>query len=102
MINSNLKNGGGLSATTPFKHVICVDFEFQIKNGDRPWPVCMVVADARTGKTQRYWRDELISMTGAPFETGADAVMVAYAPQAELGCFLTLDWKKLPVNILDP
>src|SRR4051794_12639451 len=100
MINGNVNNGGGLLATTPFKHVICVDLEFQIKNGNRPWPVCMVVSDALTGKTQRYWRGQLGSMKEGPFETGNDAVMVAYAAQAELSCFLTLGWK-LPVNVLD-
>src|SRR5262245_61482625 len=100
MINGQSKTGGGLLATTPFKHVNCVDLEFQVKNGDRPRPVCMVVRDAVTGRTTRYWRDDLVSMSRAPFETGVDAVMVAYAAQAELGCFLALGWK-LPVNVLD-
>jgi DNA polymerase I len=100
MINGNVNNGGGLLATTPFKHVIYADLEFQIKNGNRPWPVCMVVHESLTGQTKRYWRDELVSMKEAPFETGNDAVMVAYAAQAELSCFLTLGWK-LPVNVLD-
>ena len=100
MINPSPNNGGGLLATTPFKHVIYVDLEFQSKNGNRPWPVCMVVSDAPTGQTKRYWRDELVSMNEAPFDTGTDAVMVAYAAQAELSCFLTLGWK-LPVNVLD-
>ena len=86
-------------ATTPFKHVICVDLEFQIKNGNRPRPVCMVVNDGLTGQTKRYWRDELERMNEAPFETGTDAVIVAYAAQAVLSCFLTRDWK-LPVNVL--
>ena len=100
MINSNPNDGGGLLATTPFKHVIYVDLEFQIKNGNRPWPVCMVVNDGLTRQTKRYWRDELVRMNEAPFETGTDAVVVAYAAQAVLSCFLTLDWK-LPVNVLD-
>jgi DNA polymerase-1 len=100
MINDNPNYGGGLPATTPFKHIFCVDLEFQIKNGDRPWPVCMVVSDVVNRKTSRYWRDELLSLKQPPFEIGEDAVMVAYAAQAELGCFLALGWK-LPVNVLD-
>ena len=39
-------------------------------------------------------------MRRTPFETGKDAVMVAYAAQAELGCFLALGWP-LPMHVLD-
>lgn len=100
MIETGSNKDGGLRATIPFRHVMCVDFEFQSKNGNRPWPVCMVVKDALTGVTNRYWRDELLRMDQAPFEIGDDAVMVAHAAQAELGCFLELGWK-FPKNVLD-
>lgn len=100
MIESGSNKDGGLRATIPFRHIVCVDFEFQNKNGDRPWPVCMVVREALTGITHRYWRDELLEMRQPPFEIGSNALMVAYAAQAELGCFLACGWK-LPENVLD-
>lgn len=99
MKRGSMSDGGGRKATTGFKHVFCVDFEFQIKNGDRPWPVCMVVTNATTKETKRYWRDDLLRLKQAPFDTGPDSLMVAYAAQAELGCMLELGWS-LPVNVL--
>jgi DNA polymerase-1 len=93
------KKGGGLRAV-PFKYIHCVDFEFQAGRGNRPEVVCMVVHEVRGGVTRRYWQDELYLMKQAPFETGDDAVTVAYAAQAELSCFLVLGWQ-FPVNIVD-
>lgn len=89
----------GLQAV-PFKHVNCVDFEYDAGRGNVPDPVCMVVIEMRSGTIRRYWRDELQKLKCAPFETGDDAVMVAYAAQAELGCFYSLGWP-LPVHVLD-
>ena len=94
------ENGGGLRATIPFLHAFCVDCEFQYGNGNPPWLVCMVVKDVSSGVTRRYRRDELVKMASAPFETGEDAVMIAYAAQAELGCLLGMGWK-LPHNVVD-
>jgi DNA polymerase I len=91
--------GGGLQAA-PFKCINCVDFEFRGARGNRPEVVCMVVREIRSDVTRRYWRDELLRMSRAPFETGSDAVMVGHAVQAELGCFYALDWP-LPKYVLD-
>jgi DNA polymerase-1 len=84
----------------PFREIWCVDFEFQAIDGERPWVLCMVAREARSGREIRMWRDELFARRRAPFETGSDAVMVAYYASAELGCFLELGWP-LPVNVLD-
>ncbi|MCW2205590.1 hypothetical protein M2227_007680 [Bradyrhizobium elkanii] len=84
----------------PFKHVNCIDFEFQSGRGGRPKVVCLVVHEVRSGETWRYWQDELYRMSRAPFATDADSCLVAYAAQAEIGCFLALGWP-LPVNVLD-
>lgn len=100
MLTSSSNSSGGLTATTAFRHTYYVDFEYQISNGERPKIVCMVCTEAETGQTQRYSRRELEKMDRAPFETGSDAVMVAYAAQAELGCMLALGWK-LPANVID-
>jgi DNA polymerase-1 len=84
----------------PLKHVNCVDFEYDGGRGNVPDPVCMVVLEMRSGVIRRYWQDELQKLKFAPFETGADAVMVAYAAQAELGCFHSLAWPR-PAHVLD-
>jgi DNA polymerase-1 len=84
----------------PFNKVWCCDFEFRSGPGDRPWPLCMVARELYTGREQRVWRGELLALSSAPFDVGADAVFVAYFASAELGCFLALGWPQ-PVNVLD-
>lgn len=84
----------------PFRYVNYPDFEYRGSRGNPPEVVCMVVHEARSGVTRRYWQDELHKMSRAPFETGPDAVMVTYAAQAEASCFLALGWP-LPENIID-
>ena len=97
----NLDNkDGGLRATIPFRRVWCVDFEFQNPPGELPRPLCIVAKEFWTGETRRYGRNELLALRAAPFDTGSDAVMVAYLASAELGCFLELGWS-LPENVLD-
>jgi DNA polymerase I len=96
---TNTKIGGGLRAI-PFKYIACVDFEYQVVGGNKPKPVCMVVREARSGQTRRYGQNELERLRRAPFETGSDSVMVAYAAAAELGCFRVLGWK-FPDNVID-
>jgi DNA polymerase-1 len=82
----------------PFREVWACDFEYRALPGAPPWPLCMCARELRTGREIRLWRDELFQ--GAPFDTGPDSLMVAYAAAAELSCFLQLGWP-LPVNVLD-
>jgi DNA polymerase I len=86
----------------PFREVWAVDFEFKPPSHERsaPWVVCMVAREINSGRLIRMWRDELIQLRRAPFDTGPDALMIAYFASAELGCFLELGWP-LPVNVLD-
>ncbi|MGZ4987355.1 MAG: hypothetical protein ACXWBP_04875 [Limisphaerales bacterium] len=84
----------------PFDEVWCVDFEFRANSGELPWPVCMVAMELISGREIKLWRDELISLKRAPFNTGPAALFVAFFNSAELGCFLELGWP-LPDNILD-
>ena len=84
----------------PFNRVWCCDFEYRSGPGERPWPVCMVARELYTGREQRLWRGDLLALSSAPFDVGADAVFVAYFASAELGCFLALGWPQ-PVNVLD-
>lgn len=83
--------------------VFLIDFEFHPvdgREGNPPDPVCLVVREWPSGQTRRYWRDELRSMTSAPFPTDATALTVAYFASAEMTCFLALGWQ-LPDNLLD-
>ena len=89
-----------LIIAAPFREIWLVDFEYRHDRGERPWPVCMVAIELRTGHEIRLWRDELLALDCAPFDTGPDTLFVAYAAAAELGCFLELGWP-LPTNILD-
>jgi hypothetical protein len=83
-----------------FNEAWLYDFEFRAEAGERPWPVCMVAREIHTGRELRLWRDDLLRLSRAPFNTGAEAVFVAYYASAELGCFLELGWP-MPANILD-
>jgi DNA polymerase-1 len=83
-----------------FTSIWLVDFEYSAPSGELPKVVCMVAREFFTGRTLRYWRDELLAMREPPFNIGADALLVAYYASAEIGCFLTLGWS-LPENILD-
>jgi DNA polymerase-1 len=83
----------------PFQEIWACDFEYRAPPGERPEPVCMCALELRSGREIQLWGNEL-SCTEAPFNVGPDAVMLAYAAAAEIGCFLELGWP-LPRNIID-
>lgn len=83
--------------------VFLIDFEFRPENGregNTPEPVCLVVKDFLSGVTSRYWKDDIQSLSSAPFSVGRSALCVAYFASAEMDCFLKLGWQ-LPENVLD-
>ena len=83
--------------------IYLVDFEFHPargREGNPPVPVCMVMREWPSGRTSRYWQDDLKSMATAPFPTGDKALFVAYYASAELDCFSVLGWT-LPAHVLD-
>jgi len=83
--------------------IFVVDFEFHPeygREGNLPVPICMVVRIWSSGYIRRYWRDELLQMSTAPFPTGDKALCVAYYASAEMDCFLVLGWA-MPANLLD-
>jgi hypothetical protein len=61
----------------------------------------MYAREEHSDATISLWRDELLRLARAPFDTGPDSVMVAFASNAELQCFLALGWP-FPTNVLDP
>ena len=60
----------------------------------------MVAQEMKSGTQVKVWKNELESMNVAPFETGIDALFVAFYASAEIGCFIQLGWP-LPENVLD-
>jgi DNA polymerase I len=87
-------------AWLPFKQIWVCDFEYRPQAGEHPWPVCMCALELRTGQEIRLWRGDLLALREAPFDTGPDAVMVAYAAAAEVSCFLELNWRP-PARVID-
>jgi hypothetical protein len=84
-----------------FGELWAVDFEFNFGNpGECPRSVCMVGRELRSGREIRLWRDELLALDRAPFDTGPRSALIAYYASAELGCFLELGWP-LPTNVID-
>jgi hypothetical protein len=83
-----------------FREIWVADFEFRADPGERPWPLCMVAEEIKTGRVIRLWRNELLALRHAPFEIGSQALFVAYFASAEFSCFLELGWP-LPLNVLD-
>jgi hypothetical protein len=83
--------------------VYLADFEFypaQRHEGNLPTPVCLVVREWPSGRTLRFWSDELQRMQKAPFPVGENALFVAFFASAELDCFHALGWAT-PQNVLD-
>ena len=77
-----------------------IDFEYR-ENADSPTGPGLAVRH-RAAQRDRHFlrRDQLLKLKQAPFNTGTDSVIVAYAANAEMSCFLALGWP-FPVNILD-
>ena len=100
--------GCNLFPQLPFKHIVAVDFEFELgghttleeanRSGERPRPVCMVAKDLCTEKEWRLFRGEFGDKP--PFPTGTDTVVLAYFASAEIECFQALRWPK-PAHVLD-
>jgi len=92
-----------MNANTFPDGIYLVDFEFHPahgREGNLPEPVCMVVREWPSGRTERYWQAYLHQMAVAPFPTGEKALCVAYFASAEMDCFHVLGWAR-PTNLLD-
>jgi hypothetical protein len=76
------------------------DFEFREDANHHPEPVCCYAYEQHTGQEIELWQDDLCARRAAPFDTGPRSLVVAYAANAELSCFLKLDWP-FPINVLD-
>jgi hypothetical protein len=81
-----------------FREIVLADFEFEVRQGERPVPVCCVAHELRSGRWFRIWQDEFRS--APPYATGPDVLFVAFYASAELGCYRVLGWS-MPERILD-
>jgi hypothetical protein len=82
-----------------FREVWHVDFEFRFSINHLPVPVGMFAKEHRTGAEISMRRNQLLVCSRAPFDTGPDALVVAYSAVAELTCFHVLQWP-IPRNVL--
>jgi hypothetical protein len=81
-----------------WREVVLVDFEFEVRPGERPVPVCLVAHEFRSGRRFRLLAEQL--GTEPPYAHGPRVLFVAYYASAELGCYRALGWP-MPENILD-
>ncbi|MBW8617068.1 MAG: hypothetical protein KGO21_00035 [Hyphomicrobiales bacterium] len=84
----------------PYEKIYACDFEYFGDEADPKTPVCLVIRELRSGKVYRYWQDELLNLSKAPFSTGPKVLWIAYFSSAEWGMFLQLGWA-LPERIFD-
>ena len=78
-----------------------VDFEFRQDRNHHPVPVCMHGYEEHSGTDLWFDRAQLLTMRRPPFGIGPRDLMIAYASNAEISCFIALGWP-FPRNIIDP
>jgi DNA polymerase I len=83
-----------------FEAIWDLDFEFFEDENRHPVPVCMFARERHTGTEIFLRREQLLALRQAPFDTGPRSLVVAYAANAELSCFIALGWP-FPCNTLD-
>ena len=81
-----------------FREIWCVDFEFSAPPGERPYPLCLVAREFRSGRILRLWHDQFGS--DPPYPVDEAILFVAYFASAEFSCHLALGWD-LPLYTLD-
>lgn len=100
MMGHDFEIDGGHLAAVPFKHVNVIDFEYRTSPVGRPDPICLSFRELRSGRRGTIWREDLHRMDSAPFDIGENAVVIAYAAQAEISSMLSLGWR-LPHHVVD-
>jgi len=81
-----------------FREIWFCDFEFYAPAGERPLVRCMVARELHSKRLIKLWADGL--GPEPPFNTGKDALFIAFFASAELGCFRSLGWDS-PYWVLD-
>lgn len=92
-----MTNAGGKWPTK----VWVVDFEFVHPDGEQIAEVHTLVAqEVKSGRRIAVCGEALQRLDVAPYDCGPDALVVAYAAEAEMQCHIALGWP-MPDNVLD-
>jgi DNA polymerase-1 len=81
-----------------YREIVLVDFEFEVGQGERPVPVCLIAHELRNGRKFRIFKGQFGPTP--PYAAGPDVLFVAYYASAELGCYRVLGWP-MPERVLD-
>ncbi len=81
-----------------FQNIWVVDFEFFVKNGNRPLPLCYIAHNVKTGETIRHWINP--SDKTPLYSTDGQSLFIAYFSSAEMSCHKVMNFKT-PPNIVD-
>ncbi len=84
----------------PFREVICLDFEFVARDGERPIPHTLVAYELFSDTKHRLVGSELRNLRAPPYPHGPDTLTVVFYGSAEWSCYLALGWD-LPESVLD-
>jgi hypothetical protein len=82
-----------------FRHAWVIDTEYRQPWGERPTVHCVCARCAITSEEIRYWCGDGI-WSACPFALDETELFIAYAADAEMGCFLQLGWP-IPPFVLD-
>lgn len=80
----------GVGVTLPYDEIWVEDFEFIVRDGGLPTPICLVAHEIISGRTIRLWRDEFGAFP--PYRFDDHVLIVTYYGSAEVGCRLALGW----------
>ena len=81
-----------------FEEIWSGDTEFIPASGEHPDVLCFCASELRTGRSIRFWENQLGATP--PFRMDDRAAFVCFTAMAECGCFLAKRWP-LPKNIID-
>jgi hypothetical protein len=77
-----------------------IDFEYRQDVNHLPVPVSLCGYEEFSGTKFFLTRDQLLTLRQAPFAMGPRDLVICFAANAEMSCFLALGWP-FPQNILD-
>jgi hypothetical protein len=81
-----------------YRQVWVEDFEYSVKAGELPSPICLVAHELHSGRTVRRW----LWGAGAPepYKIDDETLVVGFFTPAEVSCRLVLGWQ-VPTQVVD-
>ena len=77
-----------------YRQIWAIDTEFQVRPGERPFPLCLCGRELRSGQAVCLWRDELEARFFAPIGGGNDVLVMAFVASAEMAVYRVLGWNR--------